>query len=133
MTVHQPNFRADIEPSFHLADPTGSLTSVCPTPGPNLAVIVAGVVGGLVAVLLLILIVIFIIWYQVCRREDPSEETSRESAFDFSNKRTEASNPSALEEIKSDVSADKTNSPPSSSNVQLVEPTKDASTPDTNL
>lgn len=115
-------------------DPSGSLTSVCPpppttqappTPGPNTAVIVAGVIGGLVAALLLVLIVIFIIWYQVCRRDDPSEDTSRESAFDFSNKRTEASNPNALEEVKSDISAEKTSSPTTSSHAQLVDATKE--------
>ena len=70
----------------------------------------------------------------MCRNDVSGEDASRESAFDFSSKRTEASNPNALEEIKSDISAEKPNSPSSSANAQLVDTAKeDAPTPDTNF
>ena len=36
------------------------------------------------------------IWYQFFRKADPQEETSRESAFDFSQKRMEGTNPRAI-------------------------------------
>ena len=60
-------------------------------------------VGGLFAALLLVFIVVLFIWYQFCRREDPKDEHSRESAFDFS-KKTEATNPVAV--TGSDVVSD---------------------------
>ncbi len=53
----------------------------------------AGVVGGIFAVLLIAFIIALVIWYQICRRDDPKDETNRESAFDFSKKRTQATNP----------------------------------------
>ncbi|XP_064385852.1 VWFA and cache domain-containing protein 1-like [Halichondria panicea] len=71
------------------------LTSSCPQSSGSNTAVVAGVVGGLFAVVLLALIVALVVWYQVCRRDDPKDETSRESAFDFSSKRTEATNPTS--------------------------------------
>ncbi len=71
------------------------LTSSCPQSSGSNTAVVAGVVGGLFAVILLALIVALVVWYQVCRRDDPKDETSRESAFDFSSKRTEATNPTS--------------------------------------
>ena len=41
--------------------------------------------GVFVGVVLTILIILLVVYYQ-CRKPDPAEATSRESAFDFSNK-----------------------------------------------
>ena len=49
--------------------------------------------GCLVAVILIVFLVVCLVWYQVFRRSDVTEETSRESAFDFSKKRMEGTNP----------------------------------------
>ncbi len=70
------------------------LTSTC-LQSSNSTAVVAGVVGGIFAVILLALIIVLVVWYQVCRRDDPKDESSRESAFDFSSKRTEATNPTS--------------------------------------
>lgn len=65
------------------------LPMLTPTSSPNhvpTSTIIAAVVGGLLGLLLVLLIVTLVIYYQVCRKADPVEENSRESAFDFSNK-----------------------------------------------
>lgn len=59
-----------------------------PTEAPdssNTSTIVAAVVGVFVGMVLLVLIILLVVYYQ-CRTPDPAEATSRESAFDFSNK-----------------------------------------------
>ena len=43
-------------------------------------------VGGILGALLIAFILALFIYYQFFRKADPQEETSRESAFDFSNK-----------------------------------------------
>lgn len=81
--------------------------SVCPTETPfptptsssssdNDTAVIAGVVGGLVGLILILLLGGFIVWYQFFRAADPDEDISKESAFDFSNKRHEAVNPTAI-------------------------------------
>ena len=37
-------------------------------------------------VVLILVIILLVVYYQFCRKVDPAEENSRESAFDFSNK-----------------------------------------------
>jgi hypothetical protein len=61
-------------------------TTSSPSSSSNTSTIAAAVVGGLVGLVLVALIIILIIYYQVCRKPDPGEANSRESAFDFSNK-----------------------------------------------
>ena len=72
------------------ADPNGFLSVTCPSrssdSGSNTSAIVASIVGALLGLMLVVVIVLLFIYYQVCRKADPAEETSRESAFDFSNK-----------------------------------------------
>ncbi len=98
------------------------MTSVCPV---NSTAVVAGVVGGFFAVLLIAFIVALVIWYQVkvIRSQDPKDETSRESAFDFSKKRTQATNPTSNDVLSQDsVNKSSPHSEPSSA--ALVEEKK---------
>lgn len=78
---------------FILAEGRGFFSPACPpdtTTSPPASsatsAIIAAVVGGIVGVIIIVIIVVFVIYYQFFRRVDPREETSRESAFDFSNK-----------------------------------------------
>ena len=66
--------------------PTNATTIPTATPESNTSTIVAAVVGGLIGILLIVFIVLLIVYYQVCRKADPADEASKESAFDFSNK-----------------------------------------------
>ena len=85
---------------FHSTENIGQFNQTCPIPTPtsssNTALIVAVVIGCIFGALLIALFIVFIVWYQCYRLADPKDETSRESAFDFSNKRTESTNPTAL-------------------------------------
>lgn len=82
--------------TFALSDPPTEhpvLNETCsrpeltdPPPSNSTSTIVAAVVGALVGLILIVLIILLVIYYQVCRKVDPAEENSRESAFDFSNK-----------------------------------------------
>ena len=77
----------------------------CPTESSSqTSLIIAVVVGVTVGVILVAFLIVFIIWYQFFRQADVSEETSRESAFDFSKKRMETTNPMAnsAPDVKSD-------------------------------
>ena len=90
----------------------------CPTVSSSqTSLIVAVVVGVTVGVVLVAFLVVFVIWYQFFRRADVSEETSRESAFDFSKKRMETTNPMANNppDIKSDDGNDVGNTAKSTS------------------
>lgn len=60
-------------------------TSLPPRTNANTAII-AGVVGTLLGAALIVVIIILVVYYQFCRKGDPQEDNSRESAFDFSNK-----------------------------------------------
>lgn len=78
-------------PFLYIENPGQNVS--CPLPpetmerpsSSNTSTIVAAVVGVLVGVVLIVLIVLLVVYYQ-CRTPDPVEATSRESAFDFSNK-----------------------------------------------
>ena len=97
----------------------GAFSVTCPTiSSSQTSLIVAVVVGVTVGVILVAFLVVFIIWYQFFRRGDVSEETSRESAFDFSKKRMETTNPmanSGPHDIKSDDGNDVSNTAKSTS------------------
>ena len=58
--------------------------------------IYAGVAGGVVGLALLSVLILFILWYQFCKAADLDEENSRESAFDFTTKRMESTNPNTI-------------------------------------
>ncbi len=75
--------------SFSLKDPRGFFNVTCPrlsSSSSQTSIIVAIVIGVIIGGISISLIVVLIIYYQFFRKADPSEETSRESAFDFSNK-----------------------------------------------
>lgn len=91
--------------SYHLCTfppPTDHpvLNETCPrdqnkgvSPTSSTSTIVAAVVGGLIGLVLIVLIILLVVYYQVCRKGDPAEEGSRESAFDFSKTAQMAVNP----------------------------------------
>ena len=91
----------------------------CPTIASSgqTSLIVAVVVGCTFGLILIVFLVIFIIWYQFFRKSDVAEETSRESAFDFSKKRMETVNPMAnsAPDVKSDNGNDVGNATKSTS------------------
>ena len=63
--------------------------------------------GCIFGLILVGILVIFIVWYQFFRKSDVSEETSRESAFDFSKKRMDSTNPMAtVKDQNADVKSD---------------------------
>ena len=69
------------------------------------------VVGISFGIILLVILVLFVVWYQFFRRSDVTEETSRESAFDFSKKRMDSTNPMTVKDphgndIKSDTGSE---------------------------
>ena len=65
---------------------TSSTTLSIPKRTDGTSAIVGAVVGVILGVLLIAVIVVLFVYYQFCRKVDPNEENSRESAFDFSNK-----------------------------------------------
>lgn len=90
-----------------LAEEPGAFDVTCPVVTTSqTSLIVAVVVGCTFGLLLVAFLVIFIIWYQFFRRPDVAEETSRESAFDFSKKRMESTNPMTNADGAPDVKSD---------------------------
>jgi cytoskeletal protein RodZ len=103
----------------------GAFSVTCPTISTSqTSLIVAVVVGVTVGVVLVAFLVVFIIWYQFFRRADVTEETSRESAFDFSKKRMESTNPMAnnAPDVKSDDGNDVSNTAKSTSPTSPTSP-----------
>ena len=106
-------------------------TSLTISTGPTIStsqtsLIIAVVVGVIVGVVLVAFLVFFIIWYQFFRKGDVSEETSRKSAFDFSKKRMETTNPmanSGPHDVKSDDGNDVGNTAKSTSPTSPHPPT----------
>ncbi len=64
-------------------------------------------VGGILGLLLLAFIGALLLYYQLFRKTDPQEESSRESAFDFSNKTALSGSSVGNSEIKAKAKREK--------------------------